>query len=375
MTRLQTYRNDPFLSQLLEQIKEAGPMRSSLLDITHRCNLRCKGCYFFSEGMDEHRKETDDDAFEAFVEAEVARGTRMLNVVGGEPALEIDRLRLLAKHFHLVVVTNGTMPVPMEGLENIRLAISFWGSEAQDRELRAAGKKDIFAKSLEMFHGDPRAGYYFTTLPGYAEGIRPAAEKMIDHGYFVGFNFYGDLSSMGGRYDHRNGFEEVVRQIDALRNESPEYVVSSPYTNQAITSRWLKGEDWGYEVCPSLTYDHPDNADRMSRKKYPTQFRAYNADLKTTRRCCIGSARDCDTCTDLWATSGWIQGAMRRHVRSQEDFTNWLGSTYIFYLQTRMIDWAPNRHLLPELYDRMTLGPERPSKEPLGSLRLPVVRA
>ena len=42
-------------------------IRSSIYDVTNRCNLRCKGCFFFSS--DEHkaaREETDIARWEAF---------------------------------------------------------------------------------------------------------------------------------------------------------------------------------------------------------------------------------------------------------------------------------------------------------------------
>lgn len=51
---LKTYLQDPLLSKLWNAIRAAGPLRSISLDITHVCNLRCAGCYYFEEGMDRH---------------------------------------------------------------------------------------------------------------------------------------------------------------------------------------------------------------------------------------------------------------------------------------------------------------------------------
>lgn len=94
---------------------------------------------------------------------------------------------------------------------------------------------------------------------------------------------------------------------------------------------------------PSVTYDHPQNADRMhAGKPYPAKFRAYNVDLKTTQRCCISNARNYDTCTDLWAIYGWVIGSMKAHLSREEDFTNWLCTMYIFYMQTGFIGWNKN---------------------------------
>ena len=50
-------------------------IRSSIYDVTNRCNLRCKGCFFFSS--DEHKaapEETDIARWEAFVETGTGAG-------------------------------------------------------------------------------------------------------------------------------------------------------------------------------------------------------------------------------------------------------------------------------------------------------------
>jgi pyruvate formate-lyase activating enzyme-like uncharacterized protein len=339
----------------MKEIKSAGTMRSSLIDITHKCNIRCIGCYYFMEEMDKHKKLMDDDEFNQFVETESARGTNMLTIVGGEPALEQERLKILAKKFKLTVVTNGTIKIPIEGLENIRIAVSFWGDRERDTELRGRGKRNIFKESLENFKNDPRVGFYYTTIPGFSEGISSATELMIKNGNYVTYNFYSDLAEKGGKYNHQNGFSKVNKEIQAMIDKYPNDIVTSPHINNVISDRNLFGQEWGYDVCPSVTYDHPQNAERIKTgKKYPTNFKAYNADLKITRRCCIGNARDSDTCTDLWATYGWVIGSMKAHLQSKSDFSNWLFTMFIFYLQTGFIDLNRNRELLPEIYSRFS---------------------
>lgn len=351
---LKTYLEDPFLHQLMSEVKLAGGMRSSLVDITHKCNLRCVGCYYFMEKMDNYKKVEDDESFHTFVDQEVARGTNLLTVVGGEPALEIERLKILAKHFTLTVVTNGTMHIPMKDLENIRIAISFWGDQERDIELRGKGRSNVFETSLKLYKDDPRVGYYYTVIPGFTDGIQTAATRMVNNGNYVTFNFYGDLADIGGKYSHQKGFLSGIEEISILSKRYPTKIISSRYINDIISSRQMFGKAWGYDVCPSLTYDHPENAQRMlNGKQYPTKFRAYNADLTTTRRCCIGSARDCDTCTDVWAINGWVIGSFKEHLGSKKDFTNWLCSMYIFYMQTGFIDLNENAYKLPLIYECM----------------------
>lgn len=352
---LKTYLEDPFLSAIMNEIKDAGAIKSSLIDITHKCNLRCEGCYFFEEEMDSHKKMESEEEFDAFIESERQRGTNMFTVVGGEPAYEIERLKKLAKHFKLIVVSNGYFKIPYEGLENIRLSISFWGDEEQDTLLRGRGKQKVFETALKNYRNDPRVGFYYTTIPGFTDKIRPAVERMVENGNFVSFNFYGDLANKGGSYSHKNGHWSVIDIIRELSLEFPNDIYSSRHMNETISRRTLFGVEWGYNVCSSVTYDHPDNLERIQKgKRYPTQFRAYNADLKTTRRCCVGQARDCGTCTDLWSIYGWVVGSLRAHLQSFDDFQNWLFTTYIFYISCGFIDRRaiPQGRML-ELYQRM----------------------
>jgi hypothetical protein len=53
-SKVEGYLADPFLAELAEEIQQCGPIRPAVVDLTHKCNLRCKGCYFFEEEMDKY---------------------------------------------------------------------------------------------------------------------------------------------------------------------------------------------------------------------------------------------------------------------------------------------------------------------------------
>src|ERR1700722_16986038 len=73
------------------------------------------------------------------------------------------------------------------------------------------------------------------------------------------------------------------------------------------TSCGLLDQMWGYDVCGSITANHPKNRERIGNViAYNSHFRAYSADLRTTRRFCVGDERDCATCFDVWAHMSWI---------------------------------------------------------------------
>jgi len=70
-SKLKQYLEDPFLGAMYESIRNAGPIRSILVDITHSCNIRCDGCFFFAEDMDKNKSPKDEAIFDAFIEHDV----------------------------------------------------------------------------------------------------------------------------------------------------------------------------------------------------------------------------------------------------------------------------------------------------------------
>ena len=234
---LREYLKDPFLNRLYKEIRKIGPMKSISLDLNQECNIRCTGCYYFFEGMDVSDTPNDESEFDAFIERELERGTNFVTVVGGEPSIRLDRLKKIYDNFKMNVSTNGIIPIPKNGFENMPIGVSIWGDHKTDAVLRGNGKRDIFSI--------------------------------------------------------------------ALNNYSP-------------------------------------------------HFRAYNADFKTTRRCCVGIERSCDSCFDVWNHFSWVMLNMKKHLGSKQEFTNWLTSMYLFYLINRLVDYETGIHLLPEIHKRVS---------------------
>ena len=102
---LDRYLEDPLLRRLYDDLQHAGPLRAILVDITHVCNLRCKGCYFFEDEMDRHQRPDDEAVFDQFIAQEKARGTNFVTVVGGEPSLELPRVKKIYDNFWMTAVS------------------------------------------------------------------------------------------------------------------------------------------------------------------------------------------------------------------------------------------------------------------------------
>ena len=348
-TRFETWLVDPFLRRLWSAIRGAGPIRSISVDLTHVCNIRCQGCYFFAEGMDRSRQGDID----GFISQERSRGTNFVTVVGGEPSLVLDRLKKLYDTFKLSVATNGLRQIPREGFEELPIGVSVWGNHDTDRELRGSGREDVWSQALDNYRDDPRAFFYYTVAPGHAHEVEGVVSRCVANGNRVLFNFYGDLEERGGGLDHTQGFADVRRAIDGMIDRYPEEILMTSRLAEIVSTGRLFDETWGHEACTSISPDNPVNRGRIRNgKPYSRHFRAYNADLLTTRRCCTGVDRDCGSCFDTWQHFSWVMLNLRKHLGSERDFTEWLTTMYLFYFINRLVDVGEGAGLLPEIHQR-----------------------
>lgn len=352
--RISSYLEDPLLAEMYQAVRAAGPMRSMQVDLTHKCNLRCKGCYFFEEEMDQYETPEDEAEFDDFIRREKARSTNYVTVVGGEPSLMLGRLKKLYDSFWMVVVTNGVRKIPVEGFENLAIAVSVWGDHQTDRELRGGGNLDVFGRALKNYKDDRRAAWYYTTTPGNAHEIESVVEQCVANGNYVSFNFYGDIAELGGKLDHLRGFDGVCAEIERMIDRYPDRVLSSEYLARTVASGDVLGLKWGFESCCTLSGDRARNQERFANG-LPSNphFRVYKPDLTTTSACCRSDKYDCQNCYDTYAHMTWIIANLERHLGSRRDFTRWLATMYIFYLSSRIIDFDRGVGLLATIHRRL----------------------
>jgi hypothetical protein len=350
MPSLKEYLGDPLLSYLYSEVRKAGPIRSVSLDITHHCNLRCTGCYYFHEKMDQY-STTDESLLDQWILSEKTRGTNFVTIVGGEPSLALSRLRKIYDHFKSNVATNGLIRIPTEGFENLPIGIALWGNHQADSQLRINGKQDLFAKAKANYRNDSRAFWYYTVAPGNAGQIEQVVEECIQNGNKVLFNYYSDLTGAGGDLDYRQGFDRVMEGIDRMIQRYPSMIYNSSYLNRVITTGSLYEEKWGYECCTNVSTNYDGNRERMKTDKpFNKHFRAYHADFTSTRRCCTGIGRSCDSCFDTWEHFSWVMINLRKHLGSKQEFSNWLFTMYSLYLINRLVDVSHADSILKEIH-------------------------
>jgi hypothetical protein len=308
--------------------------RSSIYDVTNRCNLRCQGCFFFSSG--EHQaaeQEPDTSRWEAFVEAEKARGVTLAILIGGEPTLYLDRVAAFYGRLPTFCATNGQLKVPRDRFPDMMLGISLWGTTEDELELRG---KDTFRVSAANYQGDAYVYYLLTITPRQLGRVEDRVRQIRDAGLRVHFQLLSNDEAAEGFVWTNERLRDVHAEMDGLLSRYPETVISCPYYHQVLTTGTMLGRRFGWDECPSIseTFD-----DRPRETKRLIRFRRWASDLATTHRCCTSASRDCRTCKDGAAHMSWVMVNKRAHMRSTRDFHNWIETYEMFAKLYRFIPW------------------------------------
>ncbi len=127
----------------------------SSFDITNRCNLRCKHCYFYAHDYETERELTDEEWIGKLEELkDTDFPFYQCSWIGGEPLLRKDLIEKCMKYFKSnLVATNGTIPLPQWPDVNFYIAID--GPEEMHDEIRGKGchakiKKNVNRPDLKI---------------------------------------------------------------------------------------------------------------------------------------------------------------------------------------------------------------------------------
>ncbi len=309
-------------------------IRSSIYDVTDRCNLRCKGCFFFSSGEHKAASEENDIArWHTFVESEMARGVNLAILIGGEPTLCPDRIEAFYKRLPTFCATNGIIKVDRHRFPDMMVGISLWGDEDDEKLLRG---RDTFRISSANYGGDPNAYYLYTVTPKQLGKMEKIIRKIKDVGLKVHMQLLSNDEEVDGFSWQPAELVAVRAEMDELLARYPETVISSNYYHQIITTGTMCDRTFGWMECPSVT-DPLDN--RQPRPKRLTNFIRWASDLHTMHRCCTSETRDCSTCKDGAAHMSWVMVNKRAHMNTSRDLQNWIEVYEMFAKLYRFIPW------------------------------------
>jgi MoaA/NifB/PqqE/SkfB family radical SAM enzyme len=323
-------------AQWYERYKRISKLniRSSIYDVTNRCNLRCKGCFFFSS--DEHTaadEQCDVRQWEAFIDKEMERGVNLAILIGGEPTLCLDRMEAFYKRLPSFCATNGLIKVPRERFPDMMIGISLWGDETDEKVLRG---KDTFSISSKNYAGDPYTYYLYTITPKQIGKTERIIRKIQDVGLKVHMQLLSNDEGVNGFSWKPEELAAIRVEMDEMLDKYPRTVISSKYYHEIITSGKMLGREFGWMECPSVTAPLDK---RDPQPKRLTNFIRWASDLKTMHRCCTSETRDCGTCKDGAAHMSWVMVNKRAHMRSRQDLQNWIEIYEMFAKLYQFIPW------------------------------------
>ena len=309
-------------------------IRSSIYDVTNRCNLRCKGCFFFSSGEHEAApEEMDIKKWEDFIDREKERGVNLAILIGGEPTLCMDRVEAFYKSLPTYCATNGLIKVPRERFPDMMVGISLWGSPEDEKVLRG---RDTFAISSKNYEGDAFTYYLYTITPRQVGKIEPVIKRIANVGLKVHLQLLSNDEGVDGFSWREGELKDLRFEMDEMLDLYPRTVISCKYYHQIITTGKMMGRSFSWNECPSVT-ESLDN--RKSRPRRLIHFARWASDLKTVHRCCTSATRDCSTCKDGAAHMSWVMVNKREHLKSTKDLQNWIEVYEMFAKLYHFIPW------------------------------------
>ncbi len=309
-------------------------IRSSIYDVTDRCNLRCKGCFFFSSGEHERAAEEKDvSKWHNFVEKEMDRGVNLAILIGGEPTLCMDRIEAFYKRLPTFCATNGLIKVPRDRFPDMMVGLSLWGDAEDETILRG---KDTFAITSANYEGDPHAYYLYTITPKQLGKTEKIIQKIRNIGLKVHMQLLSNDEDVNGFSWKPEELVAIREEMDAMLDRYPDTVISSKYYHKVITTGMMLGRRFGWNECPSVTIMR-DNRDPQPKRL--TNFVRWASDLKTVHRCCTSETRDCSTCKDGAAHMSWVMVNKRAHIDTPESLRNWIEVYEMFAKLYQFIPW------------------------------------
>jgi 4Fe-4S single cluster domain len=337
--------DDPALAERFRRLYGFGVrIRPSEYHLTNACNIRCEGCWFFEYGHDtdsrENKRTQEWDAF-ARREAQQRRINSAL-LIGGEPSLFLDRLAVFVRHMKYVTVSsNGLKPIPVDGFEDVTVALTLFGGGKLDDELRAIKPNGtrfsgLFETALRHYRNDRRAIFIFAVSERGIPYIEDTVHRIADNGNILGFNYYAEYGSGADTVPHA-ATPRLLDELLRVRDRYPETVLSHPYyLRTMITGRTPFGT-FGYAVCPSISVAHPAHAARL-QNGHPTlsTFNTWSADTETLKFCCTSG--HCNSCRDSQAIMSWLLVSLGHFTSTKADFIMWIEMAESYWSQ---FIWSP----------------------------------
>ncbi|MDR2548919.1 MAG: radical SAM protein [Desulfobulbus sp.] len=332
----------PAVRERWEKVRRYFFLRESTYDMTHRCNIRCDGCYYFSGEKQFAAENNDPTAWRALMAAEKERGITFAVLAGAEPSLVPELCRICAETIPLgAIATNGLTTIPRE--IDYRIHISVWGDDATSKAIRKADR--MLDRQMANYQDDPRAVFVYTFT---SQNILEAGEvtrRLARGGQHITFNMFSAPVGYAGALCHTpQSLAATAEMMACLLADYPDSVLFSPYNIVAHTHAL------GLHALYSCSYPrmNPSTAVGLGRS-----FRQYRTDLQWDRdaACCVPDT-DCADCRHYAAGSAVVTARMYRHATDPDTFSAWLD-----YVDTYLAVWVRGYDKGPNLCDHPVTPP------------------
>lgn len=248
------------------------------LDITNKCNLRCKHCYFFEQDVELELKT--EQWFDQLLEMKRKKTIPFLQCtwVGGEPLLRkdlIDKGRKLFKYN--TIVTNGSFPIP-NWKDNVNFYVSIDGDEEHHDLVR--NKPGLYKKIQQTISESPvpvTIAFCINNLNHLS--FESCFHEWRNHPNVKNFcvDFYTPIETLSDdltlTWEQRNA---ILERLLKIKNENPQFFAIDRSVLELMHSSRSKAVT---DHC--VFKDRASSFDPMGIRK---------------AKCMLGDKADCDRC-------------------------------------------------------------------------------
>jgi hypothetical protein len=330
--------SDPKVKERWEKVRKYFFLRESTYDMTRKCNIRCKGCYYY-EGEKQYAQDNrNPKAWRQLMQEEKKRGITYVVLAGAEPSLVPELCEICYQEIPLgAIATNGLKYIPKS--IGYKIHISVWGNDETSYQVRRA--KDMLSRQVENYKGDPRAVFVYTFTRNNIDEIYDVMDILVKYGCKVTFNIFSAPVGYDGKLRHTtDSLFNTRKTIMDLMSQYPEHVIFSLYNVVAHTHKH------GLHDIYSCSYPRMNPSEDIGLGR---SFRQYRADLTWNRgtACCVPDT-DCPDCRHYAAGSAVVTARLFRHASHPLTFQSWLD--YVdTYLAVWVMGYEKGKNLCDEL--------------------------
>ena len=244
------------------------------IDVTNKCNLRCKHCYFFQQ---DHKKELSDKDLLKKIRQIKTQYPSIIHAtwIGGEPLLRKDVVEKGLKLFPFnMVVTNGSMELP--NWKNCVFNVSVDGTKKYYEEVRGLKIYDKVKKHANR--NDIRINIACVLNKKNYHCIEPLLEEWKETKIGgVNFDFYTPIK--GIKEDLWLGWNErdkIIEQLLVLKKKYGNFILNSNSVLELMKSENSKNVTKNCKLPQAVI-----SLDPVGNRKLP---------------CVLGEKADCSKC-------------------------------------------------------------------------------